>query len=932
MQSHFDDGLTFAGNTRDSFFAAPANDVLTARRDRLFARLNLPIPITVVQASAGWGKTALLTSWALGRTKEIENIAWLEAHDGPDGANAFRQELSSTIERFREAGVFLSDAFPLASAAPVSHAGTGPLPRQRSASNRPPPAQRVVLLIENGDLLLGSEEVEMVCTLVRLNENLEVILNSRVVHPIGPVAHSLGLPVEIIGRSDLAADSLELQSFAKMWGHEITSHEADDLHHASGGWPLLARTILDDASDRTAPLQRDQLREALCRRVFHELNEAPLLHTAELLALSAKITVDQTHALLSAIPSEVDDFPHGSTPLKAADAADAADLIWRLEQIGVVERTPSDSDVPAWVFDPSLRAELARSLTTSRPELAALVHRTLSQHLFDLEDTSGLGEALEHARKGGDFDTLTRAYLIYGVQLILDFPAQASAAFGLLSDETFTEHPVLALPAALVRELATVSTDDERSVLLRATLWAGRRRTAGAAEGATIDETIALVTTEMVTKRANGSTKDALELARRFSDHLTKRQGHGDLEPGSIQRAAFWMEWAETWLLAGDLSRAAVLTRTAFECTDQRISKVVAASAASQMALIQTLRGESTSAEKWLAHYENLKSDQWVDSLTTLPAAIAAIYRGLDRLDPHSAEAAIADTGDASQTVEYWPFIAQALTQHALLYGEPFVMLARFTILVEAHPLSLSEDGSARRIVDRCKADLLLALGELNRASDLLTSVLNDGPWLHVPRARLAFLAGDFSAAEDFAATGAWHPDCDPSDRVELTMIHAQAMLALGELDNASRTFTRAHELASQMGTLRPYAAMPSATLDILLTASGTKFTGDEEQRLAQTRQIYPTSGELIKLSPREDVVLQSLNTGASVAEIAVSLGVSVNTIKKQVLRLYSKLGVADRASAISRAGLLGLFHHIEPGDHRRGQHQDQALHQTEGH
>ena len=63
----------------------------------------------------------------------------------------------------------------------------------------------------------------------------------------------------------------------------------------------------------------------------------------------------------------------------------------------------------------------------------------------------------------------------------------------------------------------------------------------------------------------------------------------------------------------------------------------------------------------------------------------------------------------------------------------------------------------------------------------------------------------------------------------------------------------------------------------------------------------------LPKLTTRELEVLKHLVTGLQNKEIAKALGVSPETIKDHLERLYQKLEVQDRMGAVSRARVLGL-------------------------
>ena len=62
------------------------------------------------------------------------------------------------------------------------------------------------------------------------------------------------------------------------------------------------------------------------------------------------------------------------------------------------------------------------------------------------------------------------------------------------------------------------------------------------------------------------------------------------------------------------------------------------------------------------------------------------------------------------------------------------------------------------------------------------------------------------------------------------------------------------------------------------------------------------------ELTAREQTVLGLLPTGLSAREIADELGISRDTVKTHTKRIYQKLGVSSRRSAVARGRELGLL------------------------
>jgi DNA-binding CsgD family transcriptional regulator len=61
-------------------------------------------------------------------------------------------------------------------------------------------------------------------------------------------------------------------------------------------------------------------------------------------------------------------------------------------------------------------------------------------------------------------------------------------------------------------------------------------------------------------------------------------------------------------------------------------------------------------------------------------------------------------------------------------------------------------------------------------------------------------------------------------------------------------------------------------------------------------------------LSPREIEILDALSLGESKKEMARRLGISPNTVKTHIARVYEKLEVQRRVQAIEKARLLALI------------------------
>jgi len=103
-----------------------------------------------------------------------------------------------------------------------------------------------------------------------------------------------------------------------------------------------------------------------------------------------------------------------------------------------------------------------------------------------------------------------------------------------------------------------------------------------------------------------------------------------------------------------------------------------------------------------------------------------------------------------------------------------------------------------------------------------------------------------------------------------------------------------------------------SLPLVTLLSAAGCLGFGVWLGRQLTPRTPEPARNDAalreLGISPREYAVLERLCAGESTKEIARRLGVSPNTVKSHLQRLFNKLEVQSRTQAIARARALRLI------------------------
>jgi DNA-binding NarL/FixJ family response regulator len=279
--------------------------------------------------------------------------------------------------------------------------------------------------------------------------------------------------------------------------------------------------------------------------------------------------------------------------------------------------------------------------------------------------------------------------------------------------------------------------------------------------------------------------------------------------------------------------------------------------------------------------------------------------------------------GAATRWFNLQPMHAELIATFGRLWDDPQRVLAQFdSILADAGLVRPTSPWRAHLL--RLRAELLIDMGELNRAAPLVEDLLEHGdPAIAVvPAARLHLAVGDHAQAVARADEGIFSLEVSLADRAHLYAIKAAALhLARADQAAVAVAASAACVVGAQAATLLPFALLPSGLraellddhadhhgVDCFVGAARGEGTFDA---LRNSRTPRPN---LVRLTRREEVLLPLLATTATVQAIADQQFVSVNTVRKQVVALREKFGVSSRADLIRRAHDAGL---LDPG-HRR--------------
>lgn len=822
-------------------------------RTSLLQRLERLAPLSFLRALPGTGRTSLAAEWATAHLRDGAEVVWWtgEQHEA---------------------------SFPHVLHEALHDAGT----------------RRVVVVVDDADTLDDPPVLDELCRLVRQAPALYVLLCSGTVHPLEAMATQGDLPTTVLVGSDLSLSADELVAFATSWGHNVTPERATELVELTGGWLTPTKLVLDRTPSPTAPFVVTAAQQFFEERVLPVVaNEVPLDLVARL-----SLAGDLSEALAADLLTT-----------EESGAPTLLVLLEFLEGLGLLESLAPDDDGRLWRFQP-----LAARLLPILPAVAARrhardAHRVIAESLVRRAVPASEGRALLHARSGEHWAVLARLWSTDSIRLVLDHPAEVTVAYQPFPPAAARAHPILVMAASYVTSI-TVDVEPPRPGGISLPGHAMTASNLDLSRYTSLDEQLLVVSATVVAWRRRGRLAEAQAVVAGFERVLDR---HSHLLPGveaePLNLAVYDLHRAHNALSAGDtqggmrlLLRAHAVARTS------PASAVFASGVAGVLALMHALLGERTETTAWLDSREDAgPTDHPLARWLNAPAHLAGACLLLDRLDVEGAAERITSSGGLRSAGDSWPQALWVLARHALLSGRPRALLAQLE--QQTGPWTgVALSPVQRAFVQRCTADLNLALGRLNRTHRVLQESRARPFVLAVPRARLALVTGDHARARSIAGSFLRHRSVISRDVMELLMIKAAAALAMGDTAMAVEHTVQAQVLAARSGNVDHLLGVPPTACAELLDLAEVRLGDDVLARLARLGPVYPESGELVALTPREQAVLELLAEDVTLVDIAAHLTVSTNTVKKQTVSIYAKLGVHERGEALMRAAGLGLL------------------------
>lgn len=561
---------------------------------------------------------------------------------------------------------------------------------------------------------------------------------------------------------------------------------------------------------------------------------------------------------------------------------------------------PDENREATWSVDPMVHRAITQRRHDQDPRASRRMHNELVTVLAMADDPQLDEDLLHHARWAARWDVLSQLWWRTGQTLLFRGSPVAAWAYHALPPGVAGRYPTLAL-AELIVDSASGGVHERNGRLLRAIASGSAAGLVELTQTSSAESVLATGTLHIIALCHTGDPTAANVWVDAVEAELARRDDGGS----TGARRQFQVEAAAARMLVGrtlDVRHyaGAVLAESSGreDDPDPAVQR-----ARGQLALVSSILGWPQSRPAFDAGYEPEPS-------APLSIRIALAHRAADDLDRDWLRRLI-DGMDEGQS-PLWAFVLVARTLLALLEGRPLDDVPRLDLAESDHREWLRDEGFAFRLLRRCRSELLLAGGELQRASAILLTREPLAPELRVPLARLYLHTEQPRTALDFVTQVLTDPALSPRERGTFETIRTVAHLIIGQ-EAEAREVTRTmfarypgmppgwsvqtmllpRELRLRLLDLTPDGAVPSRLAERL-----TRFGGP----------LPAPSPHLIALTPRERIVVAELRRGGTLAEIGARLCVSSNTLKKQTISIYRKLDVDGREAAVRRAITLGLL------------------------
>ena len=946
-----------------SRLAPPRLPHALVERKRLLTALDeaLSTPLTLLSASAGWGKTTLLAAWA---HRQKTQVAWLSLDELDNSPTRFWVGLIAALRRCPSLVSNFGENVVTQLQSPQPPPLSSCLSVLLQELERKPPHHAPIVLILDDYQVIDEPVIHqgMAFFLEHLPAHLHLILSSRV-DPDLPLARlrAHGQLTEIRAGELRFQEGEASQFLDKMLSPPLSEEEVQRLVSRTEGWiaglHLIALTM-QKREDRLAYLEAltgsqryllDYVQEDILARLPERVRDF-LLHSAILSRLDASVCQAVTAA-----------------PTAAASQ----------QMLAVLERAnlflvPLDEKRHTYRLHDLFREALLAVLHTTQPEMELVLHRRAAVFY---EAEGQWHEAIAHALAAADFSTAVRLMEQTVEQFWLHGEAATMARWVLaLPDRLTREHARLVLTTALYLLHPVMQTTQGQQARVHTEV-----RQLMARVEATLQHQTSETNQENLATRA-GSVFRSIDLEARAAEEALLHRRLRLLRAGiALYEAIAASAYERLPALQQEMQELDQDEEVIWHMLPLFCNVVYYAVRQERAKLLPLLLDAKQRVRRSGSHFAAARVMQWL--------TLSAVEAGQLRLAYQEGQAALD--------------LIERMAIYALLKGYFEDVLAM--VLYEWNRLEEARDRLRTVIQDAAtwqQSDLLLsgylrlmhvelARGDLSAAQQALQGFEQlEGyqayhqRWLPIMQAQWWLAQGQVQAAADWAVSivfpeevwerslydafpvvirvyfaqhrfleavallERWRGRLDRPANVRITITFlAQSLVALhhaGQHEQAHEIAARLFALTESEGYLRVYLddgePMREALLALLtlhsqpyeLAASTATYVSrllvafeQEAQGASRSLEAAPTSrltpslaqqAPAISSAPgasltrREQEVLRLLAAGASNQDIAHTLVIELPTVKKHVSNLLGKLGASSRTQAISRARALSLL------------------------
>lgn len=833
----------------------------TALRDLL--RQAADVPVTLVCAPAGYGKTLLLADWVA--TSGRGDKAWVSLDSDDNDVTRF---WSAVLASIAECAVVPEDS-RLRELIPPDEVDTDFLAEIVDALDLL--SDPLFLVLDDFHKVLDRRTLHDVATLVRDQPlGLRLVLASRF-DPLLPLARlrPQGRLVEI--RADqLRFSDEDSRRLLGVAGVSLTSAQAHRLVELTDGWVAglrLAVRSLRESDDHDA---------FLAEFAAGDRSVADYL-VGEVLDRMSPETRDflRTISVCEEVTPELAEALSGRT-----DAGQLLDtMAW---DSSLVIGTGTDR---GWYrVHPVLRTYLRADLSRSKPELTARLHDTAAAW-FALADQPDV--AVEHARHSRQTGTLATLLRDHGITLLLRGEHRiVRGGLTAVGARSVASDPLLGLLSCFAHiqdgelgtarlELAGVATNDDIATLV------------GASYALSVDGAPSLKSITALAGRTAGDTGLAAwtrsVLGRTLLLHGNRIDARRELEAAQQQAQDNRFDY----LTAHNLAALASVSALDGEYPD------MAAASSESVAAARRCGGPefpSLAAGHAMLGFSNLllaKPDVATAHASQASDVLPQVTPPMLRFAVGLLEATVRfDTGERRSGLSLMRQVQRRLGDDEV----PPQLIALAALFSHQAAVLSRQELLTREIVDWARA----RLGDVGELA-LLSA------WTAMSR-------GDNEGARESVRRVLEDDSLLPLTWLEGRLVETTMAIGARERTRARRALAAALTLAEPAELIRPFEYAHPVVRQLLVDQLGGFGAAEAFARRVHealsARRDQPTDTEL---TGQERVVLGQLATQRSLGEIAVDLDVSVNTVKTHVRAIYAKLRVNSRRAAVVTARERGI-------------------------